>query len=215
MAQRGRPKKPDAEKKRHNVTVAFDDSLKVALDAAASASGRSLSGEIQYRLERYEMMSRSYAVATKRSSTQKILIGIGSLDDEISDADLAKITTDPPDLLDEHELREAAFIAALSNYTDLWFSEKLRSKRISEIDFKDATYGVASDLFRQLNLPDRALLEHHRFMHEHYTALADDLNDDRFRHLAELEAKLVAKLESVVDEPKPTRKSSTTKKKKK
>ena len=42
--------------KSHMVTIRMDLPMKAILDEAAKATGRSLSGEIQYRLMRYEFM---------------------------------------------------------------------------------------------------------------------------------------------------------------
>ncbi len=50
--------KPNDEKKSHMVTIRMDRLMKAAMDDAAEATGRSLSGEIQSRLADYESMRR-------------------------------------------------------------------------------------------------------------------------------------------------------------
>ena len=50
--KRGRPRKPDSEKRRNNVTIRMRDSLKRRLKEAAVDAGRSLSEEIEFRLEK-------------------------------------------------------------------------------------------------------------------------------------------------------------------
>ena len=50
--KRGRPRKPDSEKRRNNVTIRMRDSLKRRLKESAVDAGRSLSEEIEFRLER-------------------------------------------------------------------------------------------------------------------------------------------------------------------
>ena len=49
--KRGRPRKPDSEKRRNNVTFRIRDSLKGILEESAVDAGRSLSEEIESRLE--------------------------------------------------------------------------------------------------------------------------------------------------------------------
>ena len=49
--KRGRPRKPDREKRRNNVTIRMRDSLKGLLKESAVDAGRSLSEEIEFRLE--------------------------------------------------------------------------------------------------------------------------------------------------------------------
>ena len=49
--KRGRPRKPDREKRRNNVTIRMRDSLKGILEESAVDAGRSLSEEIEFRLE--------------------------------------------------------------------------------------------------------------------------------------------------------------------
>lgn len=72
MAPRGRPPKPATERKRRNVTVAFHDALKDKMDAAAEASGRSLSSEIQHRLAQYNQLERAYGIATSDPEVQTV-----------------------------------------------------------------------------------------------------------------------------------------------
>lgn len=48
--KRGRPKKPDAEAKRHYVTVVMAEPIKEAIREAAERNGRSVSSEIDFRL---------------------------------------------------------------------------------------------------------------------------------------------------------------------
>ena len=50
--KRGRPRKPDSEKRRHNVTIRMKDDIKRRLQEAADSQGRSLSEEIEFSLER-------------------------------------------------------------------------------------------------------------------------------------------------------------------
>ncbi len=50
--KRGRPRKPDSEKRRNNVTIRMRDSVKERLQESAAKTGRSLSEEIEYHLER-------------------------------------------------------------------------------------------------------------------------------------------------------------------
>ena len=50
--KRGRPRKPDSEKRRNNVTIRMRDSLKRRLKESAVDAGRSLSEEIEFRLEK-------------------------------------------------------------------------------------------------------------------------------------------------------------------
>ena len=49
--KRGRPRKPDSEKRRNNVTITMRDVVKERLQEAAANAGRSLSKEIEFRLE--------------------------------------------------------------------------------------------------------------------------------------------------------------------
>ena len=49
--KRGRPRKPDSEKRRNNVTIRMRDSLKRELEESAATEGRSLSEEIEFSLE--------------------------------------------------------------------------------------------------------------------------------------------------------------------
>ena len=49
--KRGRPRKPDREKRRNNVTIRMRDFLKERLQKSALESGRSLSEEIEFQLE--------------------------------------------------------------------------------------------------------------------------------------------------------------------
>jgi hypothetical protein len=48
----GRPRKDPADLKRHNVTIAMADQTRRKIGEAAKRNGRSLSSEIDYRLER-------------------------------------------------------------------------------------------------------------------------------------------------------------------
>ncbi len=50
--KRGRPRKPDSEKRRNNVTFRMRDSVKKRLQESAANAGRSLSEENEYHLER-------------------------------------------------------------------------------------------------------------------------------------------------------------------
>ena len=50
--------KSSDEKKSHMVTIRMDRPMKASMDEAAEATGRSLSGEIQHRLDDYESMRR-------------------------------------------------------------------------------------------------------------------------------------------------------------
>lgn len=49
----------------HMVTLRITKSLKDSLKAAADASGRSLSGEVQYRLAEYAFNARVIAALTR------------------------------------------------------------------------------------------------------------------------------------------------------
>ncbi len=50
--KRGRPAKPPSQRKRNNVTTRMRDQLKERLEGEARPSDRSLSEEIEFRLER-------------------------------------------------------------------------------------------------------------------------------------------------------------------
>ena len=53
--KRGRPRKPDSEKRRNNVTIRMKDDLKRRLEEDAYSQGRSLSEEIEFRMERKDL----------------------------------------------------------------------------------------------------------------------------------------------------------------
>jgi hypothetical protein len=57
---RGRPPKPPGERKRNNVTIRMRDELKAALEAAAVQNQRSLSEEIEGRLEQAFAIARVF-----------------------------------------------------------------------------------------------------------------------------------------------------------
>ena len=57
--KRGRPRKPDSEKRRNNVTIRMRDAVKRRLEKAAAKAGRSLSEEIEFRLE-WTIVERAY-----------------------------------------------------------------------------------------------------------------------------------------------------------
>lgn len=77
MAPRGRPKKADTDKKRNNVTVAFDDHLKGVIDEAAEDAGRSISGEIQHRLISYDLLLGSIDFLTGNPDARELCRIIG------------------------------------------------------------------------------------------------------------------------------------------
>ena len=58
--KRGRPRKPDSEKRRNNVTIRMKDDLKRRLEEAADSQGRSLSEEIEFSLERRFLEEAAY-----------------------------------------------------------------------------------------------------------------------------------------------------------
>ena len=58
--QRGRPRKPNSEKRRNNVTIRMKDDLKRHLEEAAASKGRSLSEEIEFSLERRFLEEAAY-----------------------------------------------------------------------------------------------------------------------------------------------------------
>ena len=47
----GRPPKPESQRRRNNVTIRMRDSVKKNLQVSAESHGRSLSEEIEWRLE--------------------------------------------------------------------------------------------------------------------------------------------------------------------
>ncbi len=58
--KRGRPRKPDSEKRRNNVTIRMKDDIKRRLEEAADSQGRSLSEEIEFSLERRFLEEAAY-----------------------------------------------------------------------------------------------------------------------------------------------------------
>ncbi len=58
--QRGRPRKPDSEKRRNNVTFRMKDDIKRRLQEAANSQGVSLSEEIENRVERTFLGEEAY-----------------------------------------------------------------------------------------------------------------------------------------------------------
>ena len=58
--KRGRPRKPDSEKRRNNVTIRMKDDLKRRLEEDAYSQGRSLSEEIEFSLERKDLKEAGY-----------------------------------------------------------------------------------------------------------------------------------------------------------
>lgn len=77
--------KADAEKKRNVINVRFDDALHSQIREAAEISGRSLSGEVQHRLEDYERLHRAHEVITQSAELQRYLREIARLHDIASD----------------------------------------------------------------------------------------------------------------------------------
>ncbi len=53
-AKPGRPQMPESERRRNTINVRLDDAAHSEIAQAASEAGRSLSGEIQYRVSRYD-----------------------------------------------------------------------------------------------------------------------------------------------------------------
>ncbi len=58
--KRGRPRKPDSEKRRNNVTIRMKDDIKRRIQEAADSQGRSLSEEIEFSLERRFLEEAAY-----------------------------------------------------------------------------------------------------------------------------------------------------------
>ena len=71
--------KSSDEKKSHMVTIRMDRPMKVSMDEAAEATGRSLSGEIQHRLADYERMSEVINAITKDRALIPAIIAISNI----------------------------------------------------------------------------------------------------------------------------------------
>ncbi len=76
--QRGRPRKPDSEKRRNNVTIRMRDDVKRRMEEAADSQGRSLSEEIEFRLERTFLEEAAYG-GKELNGLLKIMVGAAEI----------------------------------------------------------------------------------------------------------------------------------------
>jgi len=68
-SKRGRPSLAPGQRKRNNVTIRMRDEVKSAVQDAGSAKGRSLSEEIEYRVERSLLVEDHFALAFEDART--------------------------------------------------------------------------------------------------------------------------------------------------
>lgn len=129
-------RKPDAEKKRNVINVRLDDSLHETLRVAAAESSRSLSGEIQWRLEEYRRLADAYAIATSDRTTQRLLIAlaqVASMVERLSEGEkltgeFTPFTTKGPDKsanrpMTDDEIQTFLLISEFSAFLSRWMPE--------------------------------------------------------------------------------------------
>ncbi len=76
--KRGRPRKPESEKRRNNVTIRMRDDVKRRIEEAADSQGRSLSEEIEFRLERTFLEEAAYG-GKELSGLLKLMVGAAEI----------------------------------------------------------------------------------------------------------------------------------------
>jgi Arc-like DNA binding domain len=83
---RGRPPIPEADRKRANLTFRTRSGMREKLEAAAAQSGRSVSEEVEYRLERSFQQAESIADILGGVATANLLLLISMAIQEVEKA---------------------------------------------------------------------------------------------------------------------------------
>ena len=73
-----------AEKKTHMVAIRMDVALKDKIDAGVEETGRSVSGEIQWRLEDYDRISRAYDLLSSDPRLQALFRELAVVRDHVA-----------------------------------------------------------------------------------------------------------------------------------